>query len=72
MGNEFDKRSENKDIVIESAEKYGTNKRMVVLANFLIQANKMIEHMHKLVIDAFSKMSDEESTNWVQNSPIVM
>lgn len=50
MENKFDKRSENKEIIIESAEKYKTNKRIVVLANFLIQANKMIEHIYKLII----------------------
>lgn len=62
--------SENKEAVVELAQRYGI-KRVVVSA-YHPQANGMIERGHKPIVDALSKMSDGGSTNRVQNLPAVL
>ncbi len=62
--------SENKDVVAELAQRYWV-KRVVVSA-YHSQANGMIEHRHKPIVDALSKILDRGSANWVRNLPIVL
>lgn len=59
----IDEKPENKDAVVELAQRYGV-KRVVVSA-YHLQANGMIERRHNPIVDALSKMSDRGSTNWV-------
>ena len=61
---------ENKDAVVELAERYGV--RRVVVSAYHPQANGMIERGHKPIVDALSKMSAGGSTNWVRNLPAVL
>lgn len=62
--------SENKNAVAELDQRYGVIK--VVVSAYHPQANGMIELGCKPIVDALLKMSDGESTNWVQNSSAVL
>lgn len=62
--------SENKDAIANLAWRYGV-KRVVVSA-YYPQANGIIEHRHKPIVDAFSKVSNGKTTNWVKNLPAVL
>ncbi len=67
---DLDGGSENKEAVAGLARRYKV-KRVVVSA-YHPQANGMIEPGHKPIVDALSKMSDGEFTNWVRNLPAVL
>ena len=54
----------------ELDQRYGL-KRVIVLA-YHSQANGMIECGNKSIVNALSKISDGRSTNWIQNSPVVL
>ncbi len=62
--------SENKNIVAELARKY--RRKRVIMSAYHLRANGMIKCEHKSIIDALSKMSDDGSTNWVQNLLVVL
>lgn len=66
----IDGAAENKEAVVELANKYWV-KRVVVLA-YNPQANNMIERGHKLIVDLLSKMSNESFTNLVENLPAIL
>ena len=61
---------ENKDAVIELANRYGI-KRVVVSA-YHPQANGMIERGHRPVVQALSKMTNGGMGKWVDNLPTVL
>ena len=61
---------ENKDAVIELANRYGI-KRVVVSA-YHPQANGMIERGHRPVVQALSKMTNGGMGKWVDNLPAVL
>lgn len=44
----------------------------MVVSVYHLQANEMILRGHKLIVDALLKMSDDGSTNWIQNLPVVL
>lgn len=62
--------SENKDVVAKLAERYGVIR--VVVSAYHPQTNGIIEHGHKPVLDALSKMSTRGSINLIPNLPTVL
>lgn len=66
----IDRGLENKDVVVELIQRYGIE-RVVVLAYYL-QEYRLIKRIHKLTVNALSKILDGRSTNWVRNIPAVL
>lgn len=66
----IDKGLKNKNTVTESVQKY--EMKRVIVSAYDPKANRMIKRRHKLIVDAFSKMSDRGSINWVQNLPAIL
>lgn len=66
----FDWESKNKDVIVELAERYGI-KRVVVSA-YYPQANKIIEHSHKSIVNTLLKMFFGGFINWIQNLSAVL
>ncbi len=66
----IDRGSDNKDAVAEWTKRYWV--KPVVVSAYHPQANGMIENGHKPIVDALSKMSDGESTNWILNLHAVL
>lgn len=59
----MDGRLDNKDVVVELAERYEIKK--IVIFAYDLKANRMIERGHKSIVDALSKMSTKGSTHGV-------
>lgn len=66
----IDKRSENKDVVVELTQKYKIKKVVVLI--YYPQANNIIEKGYMFIVDPLSKISAEDSTNWMQNLPAML
>ena len=66
----IDERLENKDIVVEWAERYGIKR--VLISAYHLQTNRIIKRGHKPIVNAPLKMSAGRSINGVQNLPVVL
>ena len=61
---------ENKNWVEKLTKKYGIKR--IVVSIYHPQANGIIEKKYRLIVNTFSKMTDESLGNWVQNLPAVL
>ena len=66
----IDDEFENRGWVANLFEKYD-NKRVVISA-YHFQANDMMKKKHKLLIDAFNKMSADDRENWIKHLSTVL